>query len=324
MKYEALKSFLEDRMRMSHIYQPLLIKILVDSGGSATVRQLALNFLGYDESQIRYYERTLKIMPVRVLSKHGIIKKKGDLVTLEVENLSLEQKAELKKICEGKIQDYISSRGLSIWDYRLLDSDPVPDSLRFLVLKESNGRCALCGATRNERVLDVDHIIPRSLGGKTEYANLQVLCSKCNRSKRNKDKTDFRNFITKSYDDQCLFCNIQNTAKILHQNKLAFAISDKYPVTKGHSLIIPKRHFVSYLDICRDELNACHDLIRFIERSLQDEDINIKGFNIGLNNGTVAGQSINHVHFHLIPRRAGDTQYPKGGVRGVIPHNMNY
>lgn len=324
MRYEELKDFIEGRMRMSHIYQPLLIKILVESGGSATVRQLALSFLGYDESQIRYYERTLKTMPIRVLSKHEVIKKEGDLVSLKVDKLSFEQKAELKKICEGKIQDYISRRGLSVWDYRLIDTDPVPDSLRYVVLTESKGRCALCGATRNERVLDVDHIIPRSLGGKTEYANLQVLCSKCNRSKRNKDKTDFRGLITDSRDEQCPFCQAQQNGSILHENELSIAIADKYPVSAGHTLVIPKRHFGDYLDISREELNACHDLIKFMERSLREEDSSIAGYNIGLNNGKDAGQTIGHLHFHLIPRRKDDTPNPLGGVRGVIPDKMHY
>ena len=324
MKYDELKSFIEERMRMSHIYQPLLIKILVESGGSATVRQLALSFLGYDESQIRYYENTLKKMPIRVLSSHGIVKKDGDLVSLEIDKLSFEQKAELKKICEGKIQDYISKRGLSVWDYRLIDTDPISDSLRYNVLKESKGRCALCGATRNERVLDVDHILPRSLGGKTEYANLQVLCSKCNRSKRNKDKTDFRNLTKESFDAECPFCKVQNTEAILHENEHSFAILDKYPVTLGHTLIIPKRHVGSYFELSQYEVIDCHNLIKFIEKSLQEEDKKIVGFNIGLNNGKVAGQTIDHLHFHLIPRREGDTKNPRGGVRGVIPNKMNY
>jgi len=74
----------------------------------------------------------------------------------------------------------------------MLDKDPVPDSLYYRILKESGGRCALCGATKKERPLHVDHIVPRSKDGKTEYDNLQVLCQKCNLAKGNKDSTDFR------------------------------------------------------------------------------------------------------------------------------------
>lgn len=210
-----------------------------------------------------------------------------------------------------------------IQDYRLIDTDPIPDSLRYIVLRDGKGRCALCGATKNERVLDVDHIIPRSLGGKTEYSNLQVLCSKCNRSKGNKDKTDFRvNLIER--DDDCLFCKVQDSDVVLAANELAFVIKDKYPVTKDHMLVIPRRHVVDYFDATNIELEAIHDLMRVMKLRISEEDKQVTGFNIGVNNGHSAGQSIFHLHFHLIPRRKGDMENPRGGVRGVVPQNMSY
>jgi len=133
MDFEILKEFLLSKMKLSHIYQPLLIKTLIEAGGSATIRQLAITFLTYDESQILYYEKRLKEMPIKVLKSHGVINKDGELVSLNIKKLTLEQKAVIKKICEEKIQEYIASRGLSIWDYRLLDDSPVPDSLRYRV-----------------------------------------------------------------------------------------------------------------------------------------------------------------------------------------------
>jgi ATP adenylyltransferase len=204
LTFEELKDFLTKQMRMSHIYQPLLIKNLLESGGLATVRQLAVNFAAQDESQVLFYEKRLKEMPIRVLSSHGVIEKQGELVTLKIDKLSLQQRAELEQICFDKIQKYIASKGLAIWDYRLLDDNPIPDSLRYRVLMEAKGRCALCGATRDETVLDVDHIIPRNKGGKTVYENLQVLCAKCNRSKQDKDDTDFRNLIAVA-SEGCIF-----------------------------------------------------------------------------------------------------------------------
>ena len=78
MTYEKLLDFLENKMSMSHIYQPLLIKSLVDAGGSATIRQLAFNFLAQDESQLRYYEKRIKDMPLRVLKRHGVLEKDGE------------------------------------------------------------------------------------------------------------------------------------------------------------------------------------------------------------------------------------------------------
>ncbi|MFZ4564457.1 MAG: HIT domain-containing protein [Bacteroidales bacterium] len=324
MTFQELKHFLQEKMLMSHIYQPLLIKILIDSGGYATVRHLALQFLGYDESQLLYYEKTLKNMPIKVLSKHGVIKYQDQLVSLEIKKLSLEQKAEIRMICEQKIQEFIVSRGLSLWDYRLLDTNIVPDSLRFRILKEGKGRCALCGATKDDRMLDIDHIKPVSKGGKTEYANLQVLCSKCNRSKRDKDQTDFRKLVFDISHQDCHFCNINSGLICILENDLAFAIDDKYPVTKHHTLIIPRRHFADYFEITQNELIAINELMQTRKKILEEEDPSIEGFNIGVNSGKAAGQTIDHLHFHLIPRRSGDTKDPEGGVRGVIPEKMKY
>ena len=164
MTFQKLIDFLENKMSMSHIYQPLLIKSLVEAGGSSTIRQLAFNFLSQDESQLRYYEKRIKEMPLRVLKNRNVIKKEGEFVSLNVKKLSFEQKAQIKMICEKKLQEYIVNRGLGIWDYRLLDSSHVPDSLYYEVLKDSNGRCALCGATKKERPLHVDRLSWPSVG----------------------------------------------------------------------------------------------------------------------------------------------------------------
>jgi len=324
MTFENLKAFLTSKMRLSHIYQPLLIKALIESGGSSTIRQMATTFLSSDESQIIYYEKRLKEMPIRVLSKHGVVTREGELVTLNVGKLTLVERAEIKKICESKIQEYVIARGLGIWDYRLLDESPVSDLLRYRILKEARGRCALCGATKDERPLDIDHIIPRSKGGKTVYENLQVLCSKCNRSKREKDDTDFRNIIESVADPKCPFCNKDKDSRVVIEGDYAYAMLDKYPVTEGHTLIIPKRHFSDYFSITANENNAVFDLIRIRQKTLLDNDSGIKGFNVGINSGQVAGQTIPHCHIHLIPRRKGDYENPRGGVRGVIPHKMRY
>lgn len=324
MTFEDLKDFLENRMRMSHIYQPLLIRNLIDAGGSATLRQLALNFLAYDESQIIHYEKTLKNMPVKVLSNHSIVKRDGDFVSLLVKKLSFKERAEIIKICEQKIQEYISSRGMSMWDYRLLNQDPIPDSIRYKVLSDGKGRCALCGATVKERLLDVDHIIPRSRGGSNEYENLQILCSKCNRSKGNKDNTDFRNYGSDYKQSDCMFCLDNVSERILNENQQAYAIHDKFPVTAGHTLIIPKRHEPDYFGLSQEELIGINELIKLNKSILVKGDSKITGFNLGVNIGEDAGQTIFHVHFHLIPRRKGDTKNPRGGVRGVIPSKMNY
>ena len=143
-------------------------------------------------------------------------------------------------LCEKALREFIVKKGLGIWDYRLLDTDPVPGSLRNRVLSKSDGRCSLCGATKKERPLDVDHIKPKSKGGKNFYENLQVLCSKCNRSKGNKDDTGFRNDLIESVED-CSFCYENVQERIVDEYESAVAIKDKFPFSKGHVLIVPKR-----------------------------------------------------------------------------------
>ena len=127
----------------------------------------------------------------------------------------------------------------------------------------------------------------------------------------------------KDPNDPCLFCNSRKNG-IAHENQLAYASYDTYPVSKSHCLIIPKRHVIDYFDLTNDELIACNDLIKIIKQDVTEKDRSIKAFNIGTNAGKVAGQSIMHCHIHLIPRREGDVDNPQGGVRSVIPKKQHY
>ena len=226
--------------------------------------------------------------------------------------------------CEKRLQQFIMERGLDLWGYRLLDTDPIPGSLRYRVLKESDGRCALCGATKKERPLDVDHIIPKSKGGKNVRENLQVLCSLCNQEKGNKDNTDFRDEVTSDPVPDCKFCYQNIKGRVIEELDTVVAIKDGYPVTKGHTLVIPKRHAPEYFDLSDVERRDADSLLKFLKQQMFKNDPSITGYNIGINNGESAGQTILHVHFHLIPRRNGDTKNPRGGVRGVIPGKRGY
>lgn len=103
-----------------------------------------------------------------------------------------------------------------------------------------------------------------------------------------------------------------------------FAIRDGYPVTPGHFLILPKRHVADYFDLTDRERRDTDRLLRRVRDLLLAEDPTIEGFNIGVNCGIAAGQTVSHAHIHLIPRRSGDVPDPRGGVRGVIADRMRY
>ena len=124
-------------------------------------------------------------------------------------------------------------------------------------------------------------------------------------------------------NNPCLFCN-SKISGIAHENDLAYASYDTYPVSEFHCLIIPKRHVIDYFELTDEELVACNDLIKVIKEEILIKDKNVKAFNIGTNAGKIAGQSIMHCHIHLIPRREGDVEKPQGGIRSVIPQKQHY
>ena len=119
--------------------------------------------------------------------------------------------------------------------------------------------------------------------------------------------------------EDCIFCSKRN-CKVIKTTKFFFIIRDTaYPVTEHHTLIISNRHIDNYFDLNKEEIVELDEIIKQQKKELQILDKTISGFNIGTNIGKDAGQSIMHCHIHLIPRRKGDVEDPKGGVRGVIP-----
>jgi diadenosine tetraphosphate (Ap4A) HIT family hydrolase len=324
LTFDKLSEFIGKKMRMSHIYQPLLIRSLLDCGGAATLRQLAGCFLDQDESQILFYEDRIKKMPVPVLKSHGILDIEGQLVRLKVGKLTFKERTQLKAACDQKIQEFLEKRGLATWDYRLLELDPVPDTIRYEVLRRAGGKCELCGCSSKERPLHVDHIIPRSKRGSNDIENLQALCEQCNLAKSNRDATDFRQSGIAKHHDGCVFCSEQVRKRMIESTSTMFVVEDQYPVTKHHCLIIPFRHTEDLFSMTDVERRDSDDLARYLRNRLQKDDPTVIGFNAGYNCGEVAGQTVMHAHMHLIPRRKGDVQNPEGGVRGVVPERMRY
>lgn len=131
------------------------------------------------------------------------------------------------------------------------------------------------------------------------------------------------NIINESTKTDCPFCRPETDREIITELASAFAIFDRFPVSEGHALIIPKKHIASYFELNQHDQTACWIMVNRV-RSILEQKFNPDGFNIGINIGKKAGQTIPHVHIHLIPRYTGDVQNPRGGIRHVIPGKGDY
>ena len=127
-----------------------------------------------------------------------------------------------------------------------------------------------------------------------------------------------------SDQENCIFCNKTNCT-VISSTKNFFIIRDTaYPVTKHHTLIITNRHVADFFELTREEMAELDEVLKKQKEELKKIDKEISAFNVGVNIGKDAGQSIMHCHLHLIPRRKGDVEDPRGGVRGVIPEKQKY
>ncbi|MDT8420692.1 MAG: HIT family protein [Desulfuromonadales bacterium] len=125
-----------------------------------------------------------------------------------------------------------------------------------------------------------------------------------------------------SMSNGCPFCEIAQSNR-LFSNDLAFSVEDGFPVSCGHCLIIPKRHISSLFEATEQERTALWSLVKQTRQYLIGE-YEPDGFNIGINDGLAAGQTVMHLHIHLIPRYAGDADDPRGGVRWIMPDKAPY
>lgn len=128
--------------------------------------------------------------------------------------------------------------------------------------------------------------------------------------------------------NKCFFCKFLDgkipNEKAFVDGKNFFAILDGYPVTELHTLIVPKKHISDRFDLTKDEVSEMEDIMQDVRKKILEMDKTVTGFNIGNNVGEDAGQTVWHVHTHVIPRRKGDVENPRGGVRGVIPDKRMY
>ena len=159
---------------------------------------------------------------------------------------------------------------------------------------------------------------------KTYQCNV-VLNSKSIFKNDNCEIYEYRHYnqIRRKNNPSCPFCNPDQEREIVVESATAYTIIDKFPVSEGHVLIIPKKHCSDYFSLTFKEQSACVFMLNKVKQIIADR-FNPDGFNVGININEAAGQTVKHVHIHLIPRYKGDVKDPRGGVRGVIPDKRSY
>ena len=164
LDYDSLHHFIKDKMSMTHVYQPIMIRTLLESEDCKATREaIARQFLGMDESQLNYYKAITARWPHKTLKKHGIVgyEGKGQVYTLLLDGATVEQKKRLTELCDLRLHEFID-RDPAIRRLREYDRRSRSGSLRYDVLAKSRHVCAACGVSSAEARLHVDHIIPIS------------------------------------------------------------------------------------------------------------------------------------------------------------------
>lgn len=256
-----LRAFLETEMSMSHIYQPVMIRTILDGGGAATRRQIAAAISAADLSQLEYYEKVVSRYPGPVLRKRGIIEYADGIyrISRELGRLTEWDRAALRALCDARVADFVAERQDRIWAHRADNRDPVPGTLRWQVISRALGKCEACGISSAERALEVDHIVARTRGGSNDISNLQALCSLCNVQKLDGEAVDFHaaHDAAATRHEGCALCEAASHQDL--RNELARVV-----MASDVPVVTPLRHGVRYIDLWQSEVNA----IRELERAL--------------------------------------------------------
>lgn len=304
--FDDLADFLNNRMRMSHIYQPVMLTHLLENEGKSSVTEIAKALLLRDPTQVEYYEEITKRMPGRVLtSNRGITEKYGDVYSLKsYSELSSAEVDELIDICRNRLDRFLGDRKDRPWSHRRRSSGYISGTLRYEVLKRAGRRCELCGIHDDQKALEVDHIVPRNRGGGDDISNLQALCYSCNAMKRDTDNTDFRGVVD-SYNYRianCRFCDPE-PEKGFSSSELCYTIEAPRPASTDPILVVPKRHVEDYFDLYQPELNDIQRNLANCRRRLAESDATISGFRVELESGSASEKGSSHIYVNLVPRR---------------------
>ncbi|WOV93548.1 MAG: HNH endonuclease [Candidatus Nitrosoabyssus spongiisocia] len=287
-------------MKLTHIYQPLMIKTLLEHSNKATVEDIAKKFLDNDKSQLEYYKKITKRWPHITLKRHKVISYEKETYTLLLDDhITNKEKNRLIELCDCRLQEFVDGNPMII-NARNIDNRIVSGSLRYDVFAKSKTRCVACGISTFNSSLHVDHIFPISRGGKTKIDNLQALCYKCNTEKGNRDDTDFIKWDNrlKYRNVKCTLCKITEPIK---ENNMAQAVYVIDTDIKLHSMVIPKRHVDTFIDLIPAERHLCLELVDLLKEDILVKDKTVNKFHVSFD--STGNKTTPHCCINIIPNR---------------------
>lgn len=316
LDYDELADFVKHRMKMVHVFQPIMIRTLVEAGGSATDQDIARAFLSEDRAQLEYYTYIAKRWPRITLGRHGVVdyrrgsKGRRGVFTLNWDSPTDEQRRRIVELCNLRLQEYIDKNvGDLPWFDHLGAQSAIPGGIQYDVLARSGGVCVACGTPALKAPIHVDHIVPASRGGTDDPSNLQALCAKCNRAKRDKDATDFL-LVQKRLKYSKRGCALCKARDVGPQNKLAVSIPSALTDAGRHWIIAPRSHVTRFSDLLPAQRNLCIDLIEPVKEHMRGSGCGSCEFDVRIQTETPEG---GHFRIDVVgsaPGTAGLPQMP--------------
>lgn len=297
LDYEEMARFVRHTMKMTSVYQPIVIRALVESGGEATDSDIARAFMGEDKRRLEYYAGIARRWPRKVLEKHGVVtyrkgaKGKEGVFVLDLEGATEGQRRRIAELCNLRLEEYIGRKAAGVPMLDRIGRQPaVPDAARDAALARSGGACAECGTPLHKAATRIDHIIPPRIGGaEDDPSNLRALCAVCAVAKKDRDALEFLLVHNRlSFRKGCWLCGRRESADL--GNELAVAVPARRPAAVHHWIVAPKSHVSRFDEMLPAERHFCMDLIEPAKERMRGAGCGGLGFRVSMRDGASGGR----------------------------------
>lgn len=306
LDYDEMADFVRHTMKMTSVYQPIVIRTLIESGGEATDEDVARAFLGEDKRQLEYYVRIAKRWPRNVLEGHGVVgyrkgaRGESGTFTLRLEGATDAQRRRIAELCNLRLEEYIDKETAGMPLFGGTGQRPAAsDAARDAALARSGGMCAACSTPLHKTSTRFDYIVPPGIGGGADDpSNLQALCAVCSVSRKDRNALEFllvRNRLM--FRKGCYLCGVRESADL--GNELAVAVPASRATYGDHWIVAPKSHVPRFEDMLPAERHFCMDLIEPAKVRMRQAGYMGRGFSVSMRDAAAGGRG--HFGIDVVP-----------------------